>query len=289
MWVAKDARGLQIGRRLLTAGLRLGKPKDVRLLVAGSEENPAAVGLYESVGFHWTSELRSEMVLEKSRLPAEDSAAVAAGAAAAPSEAANAHAIAAAEKATSGLDVVASAATQAASTDEVATSSSRPTHAAQQDLCVQVGGFGEAGSSMARATMPGTSSGVTPGLTHLRLSPRLSSRRFPTCVPPTSTDAVWPSPSAMPMPPSPTPREGTEPLTDRIPSTAGKRRISPLAVDSGSSATTAPLLPADRQMASQGTKARRQSREHASPRSPAHGAVATGKWDSRSSEQVAIQ
>ena len=41
---------------------------DVRLLVAGSDENRVAVQLYRSLGFEWTSALRTEMLLEKHRV-----------------------------------------------------------------------------------------------------------------------------------------------------------------------------------------------------------------------------
>ena len=68
VWVLPELRGHGLGRRLLEAGLVLGKQKDVRLLVAGSDENRVAVQLYRSLGFEWTSALRTEMLLEKHRV-----------------------------------------------------------------------------------------------------------------------------------------------------------------------------------------------------------------------------
>lgn len=64
IWVVPECRGMQIGRQLLLHGLLLGKQKDVRLMVAGSDANKAAVGLYSSVGFRWTDSSQSEMLLE---------------------------------------------------------------------------------------------------------------------------------------------------------------------------------------------------------------------------------
>merc|ERR1712087_733016 len=64
IWVVPEMRGRQIGRQLLLEGLLVGKQKDVRLMVAGSGANKAAVGLYESLGFHWTDSTESEMLLE---------------------------------------------------------------------------------------------------------------------------------------------------------------------------------------------------------------------------------
>ena len=69
VFVSQEARGLHIGRALLNAGIRLGKQKDVKLSVAGSDQNLAAVKLYESVGFRWTSEQKTEMLLDHSLLP----------------------------------------------------------------------------------------------------------------------------------------------------------------------------------------------------------------------------
>ena len=68
VWVLPELRGHGLGRRLLEAGLVLGKQKDVRLLVAGSDENRVAVQLCRSLGFEWTSALRTEMLLEKHRV-----------------------------------------------------------------------------------------------------------------------------------------------------------------------------------------------------------------------------
>jgi len=62
LYVLKSHRGMGLGRRLLEAGMLSGKkPKPCKLLVAGSEENVVAVKLYESLGFSWCSELRTDM------------------------------------------------------------------------------------------------------------------------------------------------------------------------------------------------------------------------------------
>eukprot|EP00967_Tisochrysis_lutea_P025559 scaffold29524_cov34-Tisochrysis_lutea.AAC.1 len=63
VWVFPECRGQQLGRMLLHAGLVFGKPKDVRLVVAGSVENLVAIRLYESIGFNWTDATCSEMLL----------------------------------------------------------------------------------------------------------------------------------------------------------------------------------------------------------------------------------
>ena len=63
LWVLPEYRGTGIGRTLLLAGLACGRAKDVRLLVAGSDENKVAVKLYESVGLRWEDETKTEMVL----------------------------------------------------------------------------------------------------------------------------------------------------------------------------------------------------------------------------------
>jgi len=63
VWVYPECRGQQLGRTLLHAGLQAGKPKDVRLVVAGSVDNLVAIRLYESVGFRWTDSTCSEMLL----------------------------------------------------------------------------------------------------------------------------------------------------------------------------------------------------------------------------------
>ena len=64
VWVFPEFRGCGLGRQLMGAGLVVGKPKDVRLQVAGSDENRAAVGLYTSLGFAWAKDApeRTEMV-----------------------------------------------------------------------------------------------------------------------------------------------------------------------------------------------------------------------------------
>ena len=53
VWVMPDVRGCGCGRALMAAGLVAGKPKDVHLQVAGSQENKTAVALYSSLGFEW--------------------------------------------------------------------------------------------------------------------------------------------------------------------------------------------------------------------------------------------
>ena len=53
VWVMPEFRGMQIGKKLLLAGIVVGRAKDVRLQVAGSDGNTVACGLYESVGFRW--------------------------------------------------------------------------------------------------------------------------------------------------------------------------------------------------------------------------------------------
>lgn len=63
VWVFPECRGQHLGRMLLHAGLLIGKPKDVRLVVAGSVNNLVAIRLYESVGFAWTDSSCSEMLL----------------------------------------------------------------------------------------------------------------------------------------------------------------------------------------------------------------------------------
>ena len=64
VWVLSDFRRLGIGRRLLMDGLIAGRPKAVRLLVAGSDNNFRAVGLYESLGFRWVDRMMNDMMLE---------------------------------------------------------------------------------------------------------------------------------------------------------------------------------------------------------------------------------
>jgi GNAT superfamily N-acetyltransferase len=63
VWVFPECRGQQLGRMLLHAGLVVGKPKDVRLVVAGSVDNLVAIRLYESAGFAWTDSSCCEMLL----------------------------------------------------------------------------------------------------------------------------------------------------------------------------------------------------------------------------------
>ena len=70
VWVAKEFRQMGIGRKLLVAGLVDGRDKAVRLLVAGSEENFKAVGLYESLGFRWICSLKTDMQLNQEQIAA---------------------------------------------------------------------------------------------------------------------------------------------------------------------------------------------------------------------------
>jgi ribosomal protein S18 acetylase RimI-like enzyme len=70
VWVLSDFRRLGIGRRLLMEGLLAGRPKAVRLLVAGSENNYRAVGLYESLGFRWVDRNMNDMMLEAEQVVA---------------------------------------------------------------------------------------------------------------------------------------------------------------------------------------------------------------------------
>jgi len=70
VWVLSDFRRLGIGRRLLMDGLSTGRPKAVRLLVAGSENNFRAVGLYESLGFRWVDRNMNDMMLEAEQVAA---------------------------------------------------------------------------------------------------------------------------------------------------------------------------------------------------------------------------
>ena len=73
VWVAPEFRGQQIGRALLVESLQFGKPKDVRLEVAGSVSNIVAIRLYESLGFRWTDASHAEMrcAAEHARAAAE--------------------------------------------------------------------------------------------------------------------------------------------------------------------------------------------------------------------------
>ena len=59
-----------LGRQLLAAGLIAGKPKDVHLQVAGSDDNRAAVALYTSFGFRWDEDApkHTEMILEADKV-----------------------------------------------------------------------------------------------------------------------------------------------------------------------------------------------------------------------------
>ena len=71
VWVMPECRGQQVGKRLLLTGIVVGKQKDVRLMVAGSEANKAACRLYESVGFRWdeTAPPKTEMLLDAALVP----------------------------------------------------------------------------------------------------------------------------------------------------------------------------------------------------------------------------
>lgn len=71
LWVMPECRGQHVGKRLLLAGISVGKEKDVRLVVAGSDSNKAACSLYESVGFRWdvTAPPKTEMLLEAGHVP----------------------------------------------------------------------------------------------------------------------------------------------------------------------------------------------------------------------------
>ena len=70
VWVVPEMRGRRIGKLLLCSGLKLGKSKDVRLQVAGSEDNRVAVRLYESVGFEWIDSQKTEMRLAADKVDA---------------------------------------------------------------------------------------------------------------------------------------------------------------------------------------------------------------------------
>lgn len=70
IWVMPEWRGQRIGKLLLCSGLKLGKDKDVRLQVAGSEDNTVAVQLYEGVGFKWFDSLKTEMLLTADKVSA---------------------------------------------------------------------------------------------------------------------------------------------------------------------------------------------------------------------------
>lgn len=67
VWVMPEFRSCGLGRTLMGAGLVSGKPKDVHLQVAGSEQNAAAFGLYTSLGFVWETDVdiagKTEMFL----------------------------------------------------------------------------------------------------------------------------------------------------------------------------------------------------------------------------------
>ena len=70
VWVMPEVRACGCGRQLMAAGLTCGKPKDVHLQVAGSEDNKAAVGLYSSLGFVWDENApkKTEMILEADKV-----------------------------------------------------------------------------------------------------------------------------------------------------------------------------------------------------------------------------
>ena len=72
VWVLPEFRSCGIGRQLMSAGLLVGKPKDVHLQVAGSDDNRAAVALYSSLGFRWdeAAPKHTEMLLEADRVEA---------------------------------------------------------------------------------------------------------------------------------------------------------------------------------------------------------------------------
>ena len=72
VWVLPEFRSCGIGRQLMSAGLIAGKPKDVHLQVAGSDDNHAAVALYTSLGFRWDEAMpkHTEMLLEAERVEA---------------------------------------------------------------------------------------------------------------------------------------------------------------------------------------------------------------------------
>ena len=65
VWVLPEVRSCGCGRQLMAAGIVCGKPKDVHLQVAGSEDNKAAVALYTSLGFEWDTSApkHTEMIL----------------------------------------------------------------------------------------------------------------------------------------------------------------------------------------------------------------------------------
>mmetsp|Transcript_14206 Transcript_14206/g.23638 ORF Transcript_14206/g.23638 Transcript_14206/m.23638 type:complete len:333 (+) Transcript_14206:47-1045(+) len=152
VFVTTQARGMHIGRKLLNAGIRLGKQKDVRLSVAGSEENLAAVKLYESVGFRWTSELKTEMLLEKSQLPPQCSSGVEGVVQAAPAQS---------EATKSETQTATTAAAALAQGRKPGSWATYPPQPIVPKLCVDV------------VTQGGVSgaSGATPHLSQLRLSP----------------------------------------------------------------------------------------------------------------------
>ena len=72
VWVLPEFRGCGIGRHLMAAGMIAGKPKDVHLQVAGSDDNKAAVNLYTSFGFRWdeAAPKKTEMLLEADKVVA---------------------------------------------------------------------------------------------------------------------------------------------------------------------------------------------------------------------------
>lgn len=65
VWVMPELRSCGCGRQLMAVGILCGKPKDVHLQVAGSEENVRAVALYSSLGFVWDPDApkHTEMIL----------------------------------------------------------------------------------------------------------------------------------------------------------------------------------------------------------------------------------
>jgi ribosomal protein S18 acetylase RimI-like enzyme len=78
VWVMPEFRSCGCGRALMAAGLVFGKPKDVWLQVAGSDDNKTAVDLYKSLGFEWDEESspkHTEMLLLAERVPSAVAAA----------------------------------------------------------------------------------------------------------------------------------------------------------------------------------------------------------------------
>ena len=254
VWVAKEARGLHIGRRLLTAGIRLGKEKDVRLLVAGSDHNVPAVALYKSVGFEWTSGLKTEMVLEKSMLPSAPPSSEG-GAAASHS---SGSAVARSTPSAMGVPTCAQADMSVADgvvsaeapegSGEAALAADHAPSAMPHPLCVNVGDAAESGACAGddcghEPTSSGaTASGATPHLSQLRFSPRLRAQ---------TVAGPWPcqeqqsytTPPPLVLEPAALAAAGQAPEGGGVPpggASAGKRRgLTPLAPPSSTRAAAA--------------------------------------------------